>query len=81
MDPLAALLAGALVGLVAGVICTAVAFLRVFRTKYVIPDDELQADLAWIIDEREIARERRQEWRALDDTQKRDLMAREEDYL
>ena len=81
MDPLAALLLGGLVGLVAGIIGTAAAFLRVFKTKYVIPDDELQSELASIIEEREIARERRQEWRALDDTQKRELMEKEEAYL
>ena len=78
MDPLAALLLSALVGLVAGIIGTAIAFLRVFKTKYVIPDDELQAELASIIEEREVSRERRATWRELDDQQKRERWEKEE---
>lgn len=74
----AVFLAGVLIGLVAGIVGTAFAFLRVFKTKYVIPDDEMQAELASIIEEREVSRERRATWRELDDQQKRERWAQEE---
>lgn len=56
---LAALFGGIVIGLVAGAAATAYGFVRVFKKHYVIPDDELQAELASIIEERELLRERR----------------------